>query len=53
LNLSKINVDDDKETADYFKVEGIPKFISFKNGKMIDSFAGVNAIRLENMIKTL
>jgi thioredoxin len=53
IEFIKINIDDDKETADYFKVEGVPKFISFKNGRKIDSFAGANPIRLENMIKTL
>jgi thioredoxin 1 len=53
VEFIKINIEDDKESADYFKVEGVPKFISFKNGRMIDSFAGANSIRLENMIKTL
>ena len=51
VEFIKINIEDDKESADYFKVEGVPKFISFKNGRMIDSFAGANPIRLENMIK--
>jgi thioredoxin 1 len=53
VEVIKLNVDDDKEIGDYFKVEGVPKFISFKNGRMIDSFAGANPIRLENMFKTL
>jgi thioredoxin 1 len=53
VEVIKINVDDDKECSEYFKVEGVPKFISYKKGRMIDSFAGANPIRLENMFKTL
>jgi thioredoxin 1 len=53
VEIIKINIEDDKESAEYFKVEGVPKFISYKKGRMIDSFAGANPVRLENMIKTL
>lgn len=53
VEIVKINIEDDKESAEYFKVEGVPKFISYKKGRMIDSFAGANPVRLENMIKTL
>lgn len=53
VEFIKINVEDDKESAEYFKVEGVPKFISCRKGRIIDSFAGANPVRLENMIKTV
>ena len=53
IEFVKINVDNDKETAEFFKVEGVPTFVSCKKGRVIDIFSGANPTRLENMIKTL
>ena len=49
----KINASDDKESAEFFQVQGIPKFVSVKKGKVIDSFSGANSTRLETMVKSL
>jgi thioredoxin 1 len=40
INFGKINVDENQELAQKFKVLSIPNFILFKNGKPVDQFIG-------------
>jgi thioredoxin len=39
--IAKLNVDENKQTAAQFKVQGIPTMLIFKNGALVDRFVGV------------
>ncbi|KAN0009924.1 hypothetical protein ACTFIU_007234 [Dictyostelium citrinum] len=34
-------------------VQGVPTFISYKDGKEVEKFTGANKVNLENMVKKL
>lgn len=50
LNIVKLNVDDNQETASRFNVMSIPTLIVFKNGQPVDKFVGFTS---KNALKTL
>jgi thioredoxin len=39
--IAKLNVDENKQTAARFRVQGIPTLLVFKNGEMVERFVGV------------
>jgi thioredoxin 1 len=53
FKLVKVNVDNNGELAEKFKVEGIPHVVLFKNGKQANSFTGFNEASLNNMLNSL
>lgn len=40
LNIVKMNVDENTETAPKFGIQGIPTMILFKDGKLVDRIVG-------------
>ena len=42
LNIVKLDVDSNRQTAEIYNVMGIPTLILFKNGKKIDSTVGAS-----------
>jgi thioredoxin 1 len=40
IKVGKVNVDEEPDLAGQFEVSGIPAFMIFKNGKMVDAFTG-------------
>jgi thioredoxin 1 len=46
IEFIKVNVEDDGDIADYYKVKSLPTFFFFANGKLIDSFDGANKDKL-------
>ncbi len=53
LNIVKMNVDENPETAPKFGVQGIPTLILFKDGKLVDRIVGAvpKAVMLETINK--
>ncbi|XP_078491453.1 thioredoxin-like [Ciona intestinalis] len=48
----KVDVDDNQDLADEYKIQGVPTFIFIKNGKKLESFSGANEKKLrENVLK--
>ena len=41
MKLVKLNTDDNSETANQYKISGIPTIIFFKNGQVIQQVVGV------------
>lgn len=39
--LAKVNTDDEQKLAMYYRIEGLPTVIAFKNGKPVDEFVGL------------
>ena len=53
VNIGKVNIDDNKETADKFDVMSVPTLIVFKDGKEIDRMVGVlPAEQLEGKLRS-
>ncbi len=40
LRVGKLNIDDNRELAAQFQVRGIPAFLLFKDGKVVDQMVG-------------
>jgi len=52
IKFGKVNVGDNQELAQKFKVSSIPNFILFKDGKPIESFIGaVSEEKLEEKLR--
>ncbi len=52
VKVGKVNVEENQEIAQKNNVSSIPKFILFKDGKMIEEFVGsMSEEELENKIK--
>jgi thioredoxin 1 len=52
LKVAKVNIDDNKKTAETYGVMSIPTLILFKEGKVLDTLVGlVPKERLEAFIK--
>ena len=49
----KVNTDKAKEISSVYEVSGVPKFVSIKNGKMINNFSGASPEKLDIMIMNL
>lgn len=45
LKVGKVNVDEEPDLAGRFEVSGIPAFMLFHNGKVIDTFTGAMPAR--------
>ena len=43
IKVVKVNVDDNREFATKFNVQGIPNFVMFKNGEVTEQKAGTGA----------
>ncbi len=41
LRIGKLNLDDNREVAAKFRVQGIPTFLLFKDGQLVDQVVGV------------
>ena len=41
VKLGKVNVDEEMELAELFKIESIPLVVKFKDGQVIDHFLGL------------
>jgi len=41
--VGKVNVDDEDEIAEQFKIVSIPTLLVFKNGEMVKKFVGVTS----------
>ena len=39
--IAKLNVDENKQTAARFRIQGIPTLLVFKNGALVERFVGV------------
>ena len=39
--VAKLNVDENKQTAAQFRIQGIPTLLLFKNGQLVDRLVGV------------
>jgi thioredoxin len=39
--IAKLNVDENKQTAAQFRIQGIPTLLLFKNGQLVDRLVGV------------
>jgi thioredoxin-like negative regulator of GroEL len=42
IDFMSVNVDENPEIADKYKVESIPHVVAFKNGKKVDESVGAN-----------
>ena len=51
FKLVKVNVDDNQELSEEYKVTGIPHVFLFSNGKEISSFTGYDEQELKKMIE--
>lgn len=40
IKICKVNVDENPQTSMEYGINGIPAFVAFKNGKMVDQFVG-------------
>lgn len=49
LLIGRINIDDNQRKALEYSITGVPAFLIFKEGKMVDHFAGAH--RLEDLKK--
>jgi thioredoxin-like negative regulator of GroEL len=49
----KVNTDNAKEISSVYDVSGVPKFVSIKNGKMINNFSGASPEKIDIMIMNL
>lgn len=49
----KVNTDNAKEISSMYDVSGVPKFVSIKNGKMVNNFSGASPEKLDIMIMNL
>ena len=49
----KVNTDNAKDVSSMYDVSGVPKFVSIKNGKMINNFSGASPEKLDIMIMNL
>lgn len=47
----KINVDENKDTTEYYSVTAMPTFILFKNGVALDKVKGANPTALKTLIE--
>lgn len=45
LKVGKVNVDEEQELAGQFEVSGIPMFMIFDHGKMVETFTGAMPAR--------
>ena len=57
IKFVKVNVDESPKLAQQFNIEGIPMLLFFKNGKLVNSFAGLLPkedliLRLETLLQT-
>ncbi|MCR5462116.1 MAG: thioredoxin [bacterium] len=43
IKLGKVNVDDEMELAELFKIQSIPLVVKFKDGQVVDHFLGLKA----------
>ena len=43
IKLGKVNVDDEMELAELFKIQSIPLVVKFKDGEVVDHFLGLKA----------
>lgn len=51
--ITKVNVDDEENLANQYKIRSIPTMIVFKDGKLIDTMVGVvNAEALINKLNS-
>ncbi|NLF44125.1 MAG: redoxin domain-containing protein [Bacteroidales bacterium] len=44
LKVLKLNVDDNKATATFYRISGVPTLILFKEGKVVKEFQGMQAL---------
>ena len=52
IKFAKVNVDDNSELSQRFKIQSIPNLIVFKDGKQINQFIGnISAEDLEERLK--
>jgi thioredoxin 1 len=51
VNFAIVDVDELDDVASRYKVTMMPTFISFKDGKYMDSMSGINASKLETFVK--
>ncbi len=45
LKVGKVNVDEEQELAGQFEVSGIPMFMIFNRGEMVETFTGAMSAR--------
>ena len=43
IKLGKVNVDEEMELAELFKIQSIPLVVKFKDGEVVDHFLGLKA----------
>ncbi len=52
VKVAKINIDDNRKTAESYNVRSIPTLILFKDGKAVETVVGLTSKdRLENLLK--
>ena len=54
IKFGKVNIEDNQELAQKFRVVSIPNFLLFKNGKQVEQFVGSRSIEdFEEKLKNL
>ena len=54
VKIAKLNIDRNRETAKKFDISGVPTFMSFKDGKIIESDIGAQSKEdLKQMIENI
>jgi len=49
----KVNVDENPKISQEFQITGLPTFLLFKKGQIVDKVVGVNLERLEQLVEDL
>lgn len=53
ITFAKVNVDEYPELAERFEVKGIPAFVGFDKGQLVDIVIGVDQPGLAGLVKKL
>jgi len=49
VKVGKLNVDDNPEVAQKYRITGIPSLIAFKDGEVVDQLVGANPKRINEI----
>lgn len=53
VKVGKLNVDDNPEVAQKYRITGIPSLIAFKGGEVIDQLVGANPKRINEIFSEI